>query len=92
MKTSPRFLSARIAAVALAAATVGLVAGPAMAQTKTLYIGMNGGTMEKTYTEHVFGPFEKANNVKVVVVPLMFLEEVLLGVHIKLFTHMKMQL
>ncbi len=69
MKTSPRFLSARIAAVALAAATVGLVAGPAMAQTKTLYIGMNGGTMEKTYTEHVFGPFEKANNVKVVVVP-----------------------
>lgn len=69
MKTSPRFLSARTAAVALAAATVGLVAGPAMAQTKTLYIGMNGGTMEKTYTEHVFGPFEKANNVKVVVVP-----------------------
>jgi putative spermidine/putrescine transport system substrate-binding protein len=30
---------------------------------------MNGGTMEKTYTQYVFAPFEKANNVKVVVVP-----------------------
>jgi putative spermidine/putrescine transport system substrate-binding protein len=52
-----------------AAAALALVAGTAAAQTKTLYIGMNGGTMEKTYTEHVFGAFEKANNVKVVVVP-----------------------
>lgn len=39
------------------------------AQTKTLYIGMNGGTMEKTWVEHVFPAFEKENNVKVVVVP-----------------------
>ncbi len=51
------------------AAALALAAGPAAAQTRTLYIGMNGGTMEKTYTEHVFGAFEKANNVKVVVVP-----------------------
>jgi putative spermidine/putrescine transport system substrate-binding protein len=41
----------------------------AFAQTKTLYIGMNGGNMERTYTEFVFPAFEKANNVKVVVVP-----------------------
>ena len=46
-----------------------LLCGGAMAQTKTLYIGMNGGTMEKSYVEHVFPAFEKANNVKVVVVP-----------------------
>lgn len=41
----------------------------ASAEVKTLYIGMNGGNMEKTYTQYVFGPFEKKNNVKVVVVP-----------------------
>ena len=46
-----------------------LLAGTAFAQAKTLYIGMNGGTMEKAYTEHVFPAFEKANNAKVVVVP-----------------------
>src|SRR5450830_284266 len=39
------------------------------ADPKTLYIGMNGGNMEKTYTQFVFGPFEQKNNVKVVVVP-----------------------
>lgn len=67
MKTGTRLPSARIAfSLAILAATL---AGTAQAQTKTLYIGMNGGTMEKTYTEHVFGPFEKANGVKVVVVP-----------------------
>lgn len=55
-------LSVAIAATALSAAS-------AIAQTKTLYIGMNGGSMEKTWTEHVFPAFEKANNVKVVVVP-----------------------
>lgn len=44
---------------------------PAMsfAQSKTLYIGMNGGAFEKIYTEFIFPAFEKANNVKVVVVP-----------------------
>ena len=30
---------------------------------------MNGGTMEKAYTSQVLPDFEKANNVKVVVVP-----------------------
>jgi len=69
MNTSPRFLTARATAVSLAVLAAGLAGDNAMAQTKTLYIGMNGGTFEKTYTEHVFGAFEKANNVKVVVVP-----------------------
>ena len=55
-------VSLAVVASALSAASVG-------AQTKTLSIGMNGGSMEKTWTEHVFPAFEKANNVKVVVVP-----------------------
>ncbi len=41
----------------------------AAAQNKTLYVGMNGGSMEKTWVEHVFPAFEKQHNVKVVVVP-----------------------
>jgi putative spermidine/putrescine transport system substrate-binding protein len=41
---------------------------PAQAQT-TLYLGMNGGTMERLYADQVLPPFEKANNVKVVIVP-----------------------
>ncbi|HEU6443099.1 MAG TPA: extracellular solute-binding protein, partial [Microvirga sp.] len=45
------------------------VSGAAQAQTKTLYVGMNGGNFERTYTQHVFPDFEKANDVKVVVVP-----------------------
>lgn len=61
--------TARRSLLSLAAAAVALSAGAASAQTKTLYIGMNGGVMEKTWTEHVFPAFEKANNVKVVVVP-----------------------
>ena len=69
MNTSTRFPSLRASAVTLAVLAAGLASGQALAQSKTLYIGMNGGTMEKTYTEHVFAPFEKANNVKVVVVP-----------------------
>nr|WP_255368548.1 ABC transporter substrate-binding protein [Polaromonas sp. OV174] len=56
-------------AVSFALAVAGMSASVAMAQTKTLYIGMNGGVMEKTWTEHVFPAFEKANNAKVVVVP-----------------------
>jgi putative spermidine/putrescine transport system substrate-binding protein len=53
-----------------AVATLALVAGTsAFAQTKTLYVGMNGGNFEKTFTQSVFPEFEKANNVKVVVVP-----------------------
>ncbi|MFD1624172.1 ABC transporter substrate-binding protein [Azospirillum griseum] len=56
-----------VAAIALAAGLA--VTSPAAAQTKTVYIGMNGGTMEKTYTENVFPAFEKATGIKVVVVP-----------------------
>ena len=53
----------------IALAVLAMAAGVAQAQTKTIYIGMNGGSMEKTWTEHVFPAFEKANNAKVVVVP-----------------------
>ncbi|MDQ0572914.1 putative spermidine/putrescine transport system substrate-binding protein [Variovorax paradoxus] len=52
--------------VAVAALAAG---GAASAQTKTLYIGMNGGTMEKAYTQYVFPAFEKLYGAKVVVVP-----------------------
>ena len=69
MKTFPRFLFVRATAVSLAVAAASLAGGQVMAQTKTLYIGMNGGVMEKTWAEHVFPAFEKANNAKVVVVP-----------------------
>ena len=60
-------LKSPLRALALVAAVV--AAGAAQAQTKTIYIGMNGGNMERTYSQFVFPPFEKANNVKVVVVP-----------------------
>ncbi|MBC5767973.1 ABC transporter substrate-binding protein [Ramlibacter albus] len=52
--------------IALAALAL---AGGAFAQGKTLYIGMNGGVMEQSYTKYVFPAFEKIHNVKVVVVP-----------------------
>lgn len=55
-------------AVALCALVAG-AQGIAQAQTKTLYVGMNGGNFEKAFTQAVFPDFEKANNVKVVVVP-----------------------
>ena len=58
----------RAAFTAVAAAALAAT-GATVAQTKTIYIGMNGGTMEKAYTQYVFPAFEKANNVKVVVVP-----------------------
>ncbi|MFM2406039.1 MAG: hypothetical protein RL223_3919 [Pseudomonadota bacterium] len=73
--TSRRFppqATFRVSSAAAAAAAALLMAGAATgahAQTKTLYIGMNGGTMEKAYTQYVFPAFEKLNNVKVVVVP-----------------------
>ncbi|RZA13277.1 MAG: ABC transporter substrate-binding protein, partial [Proteobacteria bacterium] len=47
---------------ALLAAT-GAQAGP------TLYLGMNGGTMERLYADKVLPAFEQANDVKVVIVP-----------------------
>lgn len=52
----------------LALATLAL-AGSAVAQTRTLYIGMNGGVMEQSYTKYVFPAFERIHNAKVVVVP-----------------------
>ena len=51
-------------ALLLAAASVNL----ATAQV-ALHVGMNGGEMERAFSQHVFPPFERANNVKVVVVP-----------------------
>ncbi|HEY4068333.1 MAG TPA: ABC transporter substrate-binding protein [Burkholderiaceae bacterium] len=59
----------RRALVSVAAFAALAASGWASAQTKTIYIGMNGGTMEKAYTQYVFPAFEKANNAKVVVVP-----------------------
>lgn len=61
-------LSRKIVTLAVGALALGASVG-ASAQSKTIYIGMNGGTMEKAYTSQVFPDFEKANNVKVVVVP-----------------------
>ncbi|MGK9169033.1 ABC transporter substrate-binding protein [Inquilinus limosus] len=63
MKTQGRIRAGLLATAAL------LASGAAMAETKTLYIGMNGGDMERAFTQHVFPEFEKANDVKVVVVP-----------------------
>jgi putative spermidine/putrescine transport system substrate-binding protein len=45
-----------------------LLTTPAHAEP-TLYLGMNGGTMERVYADKVLPAFEKANNVKVVIVP-----------------------
>lgn len=52
------------AALSLVLATAG-----AQAETRTLYVGMNGGNFERTYSQSVFPDFEKANDVKIVVVP-----------------------
>lgn len=52
----------------LALSAMTLAAG-AHAETKTLYIGMNGGNMERTFTDYVFPAFEKKHDVKIVVVP-----------------------
>lgn len=62
--------SARRALLATAATTAAMAfCGGAAAQAKTLYIGMNGGTMEKAYSQYVFPAFEKLYGAKVVVVP-----------------------
>lgn len=66
-RTHPEARSAlAVASVALAAACL---CNPAFAATKTIYIGMNGGLMEKAYTQYVFPAFEKLYDAKVVVVP-----------------------
>ncbi|WP_133646196.1 ABC transporter substrate-binding protein [Paraburkholderia flava] len=58
----------RTIAAAAALCLMGATAS-AWSQSKTIYIGMNGGPMEKAYTSQILPDFEKANNVKVVVVP-----------------------
>ncbi|MDN7183203.1 ABC transporter substrate-binding protein [Caballeronia sp. SEWSISQ10-4 2] len=58
-----------IAGAGIAALCAAALSTPAQAQSKTIYIGMNGGAMEKAYTSEVLPEFEKANDVKVVVVP-----------------------
>ena len=60
----PRTLTPTLAALAAL-----LAAGTAAAQDKTIYIGMNGGDMERSYTKYVFPAFERIHGVKVVVVP-----------------------
>lgn len=55
--------------LSMALASVSVWSACADAQTKTLFIGMNGGTMEKTWVDYVFPGFEKEHGVKVVVVP-----------------------
>lgn len=54
---------------AVAFAALAVAATAAGAQTKTLYIGMNGGDMERSYTKYVFPAFERIHGAKVVVVP-----------------------
>ncbi len=63
----PRFQTvfSTIAPALLAA----LSATAVQAQTKTIYIGMNGGDMERSYTKYVFPAFERIHDAKVVVVP-----------------------
>lgn len=63
------FFALRRTVLGAAAVASLAAAGTAGAQTKTLYIGMNGGTMEKAYTQYVFPAFEKLYGAKVVVVP-----------------------
>ncbi|MCG8708261.1 ABC transporter substrate-binding protein [Brenneria sp. 4F2] len=59
-----------LSSIAFALLSAPLLAGAAVAQAETtLYVGMNGGTMQKTYTDYIFPPFEKANNVKIAIVP-----------------------
>ncbi|MFT0533109.1 ABC transporter substrate-binding protein [Castellaniella hirudinis] len=61
--------TARKAGSLLAATLLAAWAGGAQADQATLYIGMNGGDMERAFTQYVFPPFEKEHGVKVVVVP-----------------------
>ena len=58
-----------LALAATAVAAMLFAAGAAQAQGKTIYIGMNGGDMERSYSKYVFPAFEKIHGVKVVVGP-----------------------
>lgn len=62
-------INRRTALASTVAAFAVVASGAAMAQSKTLYVGMNGGNFERTFTQAVFPEFEKANDVKIVVVP-----------------------
>jgi len=55
--------------LAAAAATLFAAAAAQAQDGKTIYIGMNGGDMERSYSKYVFPAFEKIHGVKVVVVP-----------------------
>ena len=46
-----------------------LLPAVAPAQQKTLYVGMNGGGMAEAYAKHVFPDFERAQGVRIEVVP-----------------------
>jgi putative spermidine/putrescine transport system substrate-binding protein len=65
MKNVKRFAISGLSCLPLAAL---LASAPAHAEP-TLYLGMNGGTMERLYADQVLPAFEKANKVKVVIVP-----------------------
>ena len=51
------------------AAMAVLLPAVAPAQQKTLYVGMNGGGMAEAYAKHVFPDFERAQGVRIEVVP-----------------------
>ncbi len=51
-----------------------LLSAAAVAQQKTLYVGMNGGDMARAFSQHVFPEFERAHNVRIVVEPGMSTE------------------
>lgn len=65
---STLFCRNTIATTLLAGTLMAVSSASAYAET-TLYVGMNGGTMQKMYEDYVFPPFEKANNVKIMVIP-----------------------
>jgi len=62
-------LTRQLTLAATAAALFAIAAPAAHADDKTLYIGMNGGDMERSYSKYVFPAFEKIYGAKVVVVP-----------------------
>ena len=51
------------------AAMAVLLPAVAPAQQKTLYVGMNGGGMAEAYAKHVFPDFERAQGVRIEMVP-----------------------
>ncbi|WP_426139722.1 ABC transporter substrate-binding protein [Pseudomonas sp. DWP3-1-2] len=65
MKSVKRFAISGLSCLPIAAL---LSSAPAHAEP-TLYLAMNGGTMERLYADHVLPAFEKANHVKVMIVP-----------------------